>query len=299
MIRKQTLAYKPASGTDIHADVYRPDGASPLPGILWLHGGGLIFGDRTAIAPDQLERYLGAGFVVVSADYRLAPETKLDVIIEDLQDAYAWVRHQGPSRFGIDRDRISVVGHSAGGYLTLMSGFRVDPRPRALVSFYGYGDIVGSWYSRPDPHYCREPEVPQRDARRAVRSTAITGVPFDSPAAARRWRFYLYCRQHGLWPREVAGHDPEEEPSWFEPYCPLRSVGPDYPPTMLIHGDRDTDVPFEQSMLMARELERQGLEHELLALEGRGHRFDGVGLSEPLVAAVFDRVLSFLKTHSR
>ena len=52
----------------------------------------------------------------------------------------------------IDPNRIVVTGGSAGGYLTLVTGYRVNPRPRALVAFWGYGDLVGDWYSRPSPH---------------------------------------------------------------------------------------------------------------------------------------------------
>ena len=49
---------------------------------------------------------LGYGYAIVSIDYRLAPETKLPGIIDDLRDAFRWVREQGPSRFGIDPERI-------------------------------------------------------------------------------------------------------------------------------------------------------------------------------------------------
>jgi acetyl esterase/lipase len=80
---------------------------------------------------------------VVAIDYRLAPEAKLPAIVDDLRDAAAWIREQGPARFGIASERLAVAGHAAGGYLTLLSGHAVEPRPRALVSFYGYGDIAG------------------------------------------------------------------------------------------------------------------------------------------------------------
>jgi acetyl esterase/lipase len=89
---------------------------------------------------------------ILKIDYRLAPETKLDAILEDIDAAYGWLRKEG-SREGLDADRVAVVGHSAGGYLTLMAGCRFSPKPAALVSFYGYGDIAGDWYSRPDPYY--------------------------------------------------------------------------------------------------------------------------------------------------
>ena len=111
---------------------------------------------------------------------------------------------------------------------------------------------------------------------------------------AKRERFYLYTRQQGLWPREVVGHDPDKEPRVFDPLCPLRNVTKTYPPTLLLHGDNDTDVPFEQSVLMARELERQGVQHEFIAMAGKGHGFDR-DMSDPVIAATFDRVLAFLQ----
>jgi acetyl esterase/lipase len=291
-VSTQSYTYKTIGGCAIQADVYRrPDGQAH-PAILWVHGGALITGERGAILSDQRERYLAAGYTVISIDYRLAPETKLPAIIEDLQDAYRWVCAEGPTRLQIDPQRIAVVGHSAGGYLTLMAGFCVHPHPKALVSFYGYGDIVGAWYSRPDPFYSQQPLVSAEEARAAVGVAPIAGS-----SSGPRFRFYLYCRQHGLWPKEVTGHDPDREAEWFAPYCPLRNVGRDYPPTLLIHGQQDTDVPFEQSVLMERELARQGVEHEFLALPDRGHGFDHAGMQDPVVVGVFDRVLGFLRQH--
>ena len=122
--------------------------------------------------PFRPKSTLDAGYTIISIDYRLAPQAKLNDIIEDLVDAYRWVRIDGPKLFRIDPNRIAVVGHSAGGYLTLMAGFRLNPRPAALVSFYGYGDIAGDWYSRPDPFYSRQPAVPKEEAYQAVGTLA-------------------------------------------------------------------------------------------------------------------------------
>src|SRR5437764_11904132 len=153
---RQTYTFKTIGDCQIQADVYNPSTDGDRPVILWIHGGALIGGSREGINSRQLEKYLDAGYVLVSIDYRLAPETKLPSIIDDLRDAVRWVRGEGPRLFGADPKRLGVIGHSAGGYLTLMSGFCVEPRPQALVSFYGYGDIVGPWYSRPDPFYCQQ-----------------------------------------------------------------------------------------------------------------------------------------------
>jgi acetyl esterase/lipase len=291
MIDKQSYLYKQTSGCPIYADVYRAAGPGPHPAILYLHGGALIFGARAWISEAEVEVYLNAGYTVVTADYRLAPETKLETILEDVQDAYQWLVQQGPTLFNIDPSRIAVIGPSAGGYLTLLMGHRVMPRPRALVSFYGYGDIVGDWYSCPDPYYSMQPRVSEAEARCVVGTAPLAG------SGGERFTFYLYTRQNGAWAKEVAGHDPAREPDWFTPYCPLRNVDADYPPTVLIHGDQDTDVPCDQSRLMAAELARHGVAHELLVVPGRGHNFnnEGDGMNDPVVAEVFAHVQVFLK----
>ena len=82
----------------------------------------------------MLEALLKADYVVVSIDYRLAPQVKLPAIIEDVPDACDWVRERGPELFRIRSDELFVLGQSAGGYLTMMAGLRVQPRPSALVS---------------------------------------------------------------------------------------------------------------------------------------------------------------------
>jgi len=288
-LAKKTYTYKTIGSLPIRADVYRAPDDVIRPAILYIHGGALIMGSRSWLNPIQRQKYLDAGYAIISIDYRLAPQTKLNQIIEDLDDAYRWVRVDGPKLFRIDPKRIAVVGHSAGGYLALLAGVRLKPRPAAVVSFYGYGDIAGEWYSRPAPFYNRQPAVTKDEAYQVVGTDVTT-----EDQAASRERFYLYTRQQGLWPHEVVGHDPDRERELFDLLCPLRNVTRDYPPTMLLHGDKDTDVPFEQSVLMAKELERHGVPHEFIAMPGKGHMFDA-DMSDPTIAATFDRVLSFLK----
>lgn len=287
-----TYVFKKAEGLDICADVYDPKpGALGKPVIVFIHGGALMMGYRKSPPANMHDELLAEGYVVVSIDYRLAPETKLAGIIEDLRDAFRWVGEEGPKLFGIDPDRMGVTGNSAGGYMALMAGWAVTPRPKAIVSFYGYGDLIGDWYSKPDPFYCTQPMVDEQEARAQVNHGPLCE---DILQGFQRGKFYLYCRQHGIWPYEVAGFDPHTQPEEFTPYCPLQHVTPDFPPTILLHGDNDTDVPYEQSVLMAEAFRREGVEHEFITIPGGPHGFDSE-MGDPVVANAVARAKDFIR----
>lgn len=286
----QTHVYKQVDGLDIRADVIRPPGDDTRPVAVWIHGGALINGGREGVPSRLQEGLLDAGFTIVSIDYRLAPETQLPGIIEDLEDAFRWIADDGPALFGADPSRIVVLGGSAGGYLTLTAGYRAQPRPRALVAFWGYGDLVGPWYSSPSPYERHRRIVMSREEALAQ----VSGPPISN-AKDRQGNggaFYQHYRQEGIWPYEVSGWSPHDEPEKFHPYMPLENVTAAYPPTLLIHGTADTDVPYEQSTLMAAKLAASGVEHELLTVEGAEHGLAGAPQQERDAAT--DKAVAFV-----
>ena len=286
-----TYVYKRVADLEIHADVHSGAEGAVRPVAVWIHGGALIMGRRESVPPRLRDQLIEAGFAVVSIDYRLAPETKLPAILEDVEDAFEWIRNQGPVLFRADPDRIVVLGSSAGGYLTLATGHRVRPPPAALVSFWGYGDLIGPWYSTPSPHDRHHRIVMTREEA----LEQVSGPPISNAAdrPGNGGAFYQHCRQHGSWPREVSGWDPHDEAERFDPYMPVRNVTPDYPPTLLVHGTADTDVPHEQSILMQEQFLKHGVRHELMTFEGAEHGLGGAG-SEALEQA-FSAAVSFLQ----
>lgn len=95
-------------------DVYYPDGKKDFPTVVWFHGGGLEGGSK--FIPRELTEQ---GMAVVSVNYRLSPKATSPAYIEDAAEAVAWV-FEHIEKYGGNKDRIIVSGHSAGGYLALM-----------------------------------------------------------------------------------------------------------------------------------------------------------------------------------
>ncbi len=280
-VTRTTYTYKTVGDLPIKLDVHRPAGNETVPLIVWIHGGALINGHREGVSGRVLKMAMEAGYAVASIDYRLAPETQLPDIIEDVEDAFDWLHKNSLEQFGASSDRIAVAGGSAGGYLTLTTGYRVRPRPTVLVSFWGYGDLVGSWYSTPSPHpRHHQSTMTEVEARRQVAGPPISD---SRQRQGNGGAFYQFCRQTGRWPLEVSGWDPMQQARKFYPFMPVKNVNRHYPPTMLIHGTNDTDVPYEQSEWMARQFERHGVEFKFASIAGGEH---GLGGGDP---AAIDR----------
>lgn len=286
----QTYSYKQVGDLSIECDVYEPTISSNGSAILWLHGGGLVGGSRKWIPQFQLELYLKAGYTLVAADYRLVPETKLPGIVEDVIDAFHWVTDHIASG-----KHPCVVGHSGGGYLALLLGTKLGVRPKAIVSFYGYAEILAKWYTAPSAHYLGSPEITEAEAHASVGTAELS----DASDQLNRFTFYIYCRQRGSWPVAAMGLDPEKHPEAFLPYSPCAMIDAKYPPTLLIHGNKDWDVPYEQSKKMRDALVAFGNTCKLLTIDKGGHMFDSLFEGDPPASAMkpLNEAIKFLDEH--
>lgn len=266
---KKTFTCKTAGTVQIRADVYRHSDSVERPVIVWLHGGALIMGSRTAV-PKQLQDLAEEKrFILVSLGYRLAPEAQLHEIIEDLRDGIAWVHEEGPELFHADPSRLVVAGASAGGYLALMSGISQQHRPTAIVSYWGFGDIDGDWTTKPNAAYRKGKLIDKDVAWSGVGHEVLTST--NQQNGRGRATFFLYLKQTGQWVNAVAGLDPVADRKKLAPFSPIRNLSPEYPPTMFLHGTADNDVPVEQSEAMAAALKLHDVPHELIVIEKGGH----------------------------
>ncbi len=97
-------------------DIYYPENVDSFTTVVWFHGGGLTAGEK--FIPERLKNQKLA---IVAVNYRLSPKVKSPAYIDDAAAAVAWV-FKNIQRYGGDRKKIIVSGHSAGGYLTCMIG---------------------------------------------------------------------------------------------------------------------------------------------------------------------------------
>lgn len=280
---KTTYVYKTVGETQIKADVYRTPSQTPQPVLVWIHGGALIMGSRKNYIPAELKDLCRTqGYILISLDYRRAPETKLPEIITDIQQAFTWIRQKGPDLFGANPDKIVVAGASAGGYLTLMTGICVQPKPNALVSYWGYGDIDGKWYNTPSKHHGKGINIPEEQL-------------FEDGKLKHRSQYYLWLRAKGVWTKNVTGFDPETDRDKLTPYCPVRNVTSDYPPTCLVHGTEDKDVPYEKSTDMAEQFARNNVPYLLLTVPNAGHGLGNV--DKNLKESIRSQAKNFIKQY--
>jgi acetyl esterase len=123
----------PVAGCDIPVRVYTPEGEGPFPVMVMFHGGGWVVGDVDAQDADCRTIANRARCMVVSVDYRLAPENKFPVPAEDAYAATLWVA-ENSERLGGDGKPVAVGGMSAGGNLAAVVALMARDRGKPAIA---------------------------------------------------------------------------------------------------------------------------------------------------------------------
>lgn len=193
--RRLTLPMRDGAG--IAARLYAPGAprpGSPLPVLLYMHGGGFVVGSLASHEPLCRRLAAAAGCAVLSIAYRLAPEHRFPTAFEDAEDGLAWIGRHAIEE-GLDAARIAVGGDSAGGTLAaaLAIAARDDQRhPRPLLQLLAYPGL-SAWQDAPSHRtfgkgYLLERDTIQWFFRQYLRGDADRGdwrfAPLEAPSLA-------------------------------------------------------------------------------------------------------------------
>ncbi|MDP9237091.1 MAG: alpha/beta hydrolase [Chloroflexota bacterium] len=226
---------------ELKCNVYMPpQEGTDRPSVLLVHGGGWVQGDRS-----QLHGYgilLGRiGYVCVATEYRLAPASKWPAQIQDVKAALRWMRANS-GRLGIDPKKISVSGNSAGGHLSLMIAGTQN-----MAEFEGEGGNAGAG----------------TEVAACIAFYPPARLYVDSDVQPLREELsFLFGRGYDIEKARAAS--------------PITYASASFPPTLLIHGNKDELVPSEASFEMYRALHAAGVGVELHMYDGAPHGFDAI-----------------------
>lgn len=241
-------------------DIARPKAPGRYPGIVMIHGGGFSGGKRDSYLPMAI-RLAQNGYVAATVSYRLTPMYQFPVPLHDVKAAVRFLRaHAG--QYSVDGEHMGAIGVSAGA--TWAQFLAVT---RNVPQFEGNGanreessavDCAVSYYGR-------------SDMRRAYEGSrnAATALP------------------------ALLGGDRMNAIDTHYRASPLNWVTPDSAPVLAIHGTRDQNVPFEQSMYLVERMRAMGIESELETIAEAGHGFKGADEERAFARTLdfFDRKL--------
>jgi len=206
------------------------------PGVIVIHGGGWVEGDKESMLDRYCLPFIRHGFVVANVEYRLAKAAPAPAAVSDVLQAAQWF-HDHAAQYKVDPNRILVTGSSAGGHLALMvgmtpasAGLLANPGPpvkiAGVIDFFGIADVADQ-LGGPNAREYAVQWIPEQPNRMEL---------------ARRISPMTYVRK-GL------------------------------PPILALHGDADPVVPYEQSVNLTKAIRSAGGDAELITVPGGKHGF--------------------------
>ncbi|KAB2585171.1 lipase [Rhodococcus erythropolis] len=187
VITEDRLVPGPQGAPDVPIRIYTPVGANgELPGVFYIHGGGMVIGSIDAEDAAATRICEGIGAVVVSTEYRKAPEHPHPAQIDDCYSSLTWMA-KNAAELNIDVNRIAVYGGSAGGNLTInvsrIARDRAFPHISFMMPVY---PMVDDRNETPSSHEITDIGIWDREANIEAWSWFLGGRPVDDYAAPAR-----------------------------------------------------------------------------------------------------------------
>lgn len=251
------IVYQGASGQSLKLDVwYQHDVKTTSPTLVYIHGGGWIFGTKESSVLQFLP-FLERGWTVVNVEYRMASAALAPAAVEDTRCALRWV-FRNAQQWRFDTSKIVLTGHSAGGHLSLITAML--PENTGLDNqCYGNEKLnvaaVINWFGITDVN------------------DIIKGPNLKNYGA--------------MW----MGSQPNAE-EIARRVSPLTYVRAGLPAILTIHGDKDDVVPYTHATRLHEALDKVKSPNQLLTIKGGGHG----GFTQAEYVSSYDAIWTFLRS---
>ena len=230
------VVYGSANNTPLKLDIWYPrDNPNPTPTLVYIHGGGWIFGSKEG-SVYQFLPFLEKGWRVVNVEYRMAGNSLAPGAVEDTRCALRWIVRNA-KQWNFDASKIVLTGHSAGGHLSLITAMLPDKTPfdnrcyadekinvAAVINWYGIADVNDLIQGANTKNY------------------AVMWMGSQPNAA------------------EIA-----------KSVSPLSYVRAGLPPILTIHGDKDDVVPYSHATRLKDALDKAKVTNKLITVKNGGH----------------------------
>jgi acetyl esterase/lipase len=276
--RKQDVIYGRKFGTALTMDIFTPKNERKGIGVIVVISGGFV-SSHEAILPALIQPLTNRGYTAFAVVHGSQPRYTIPEIIQDMNRAVRFIRFHA-DEYSIDPDHIGAAGASAGGHLALMLGTaggqgnleakdqvdRVSSRVQAVACLFPPTDFLN--YGKPG-------------------NEKIHPMDHD-PRFRAAFDYRELDKQTMLW---VPITDFKRLREIARDISPISHVTEDDPPTLIIHGDKDTLVPLQQSERIVDEFKKAGVETKLIIKKGAAHGWLGLDRDLRQLADWFDEHL--------
>jgi acetyl esterase/lipase len=265
---ERDLVFAQPDRTALKLNIYRPQKLGKCPTIVIIYGGAWRKGSPNN--DEQFSCYMAhQGYYVIAIDYRHAPQYKFPAQLEDINTALNYIDlHAKNLESGLasgeaccDRDKIALLGRSAGGHLALLAAYQQNTIPiKAVISYYGPTNLTEAY---------QNPPVPDPINTRAVL-------------------------------QDLLGGNPQQLADLYQQASPINYVRANLPPTLLVYAQRDHLVAAKYGQNLAQKLKAHHNLTVYLEIPWAEHAFDLIfsGLSNQLVLYYTERFLANIFTSS-
>ncbi len=263
---KLNLEYANINGHSLKCDVIRRKNSENAPAIVYVHGGSWSGGNKTSLSNFNI-RLAEKGYTIITINYRLSGMASFPAQIHDVNAAIRWVRANA-AILGINKNKIAVMGDSAGGHLALLAGLTgntnelkgsvgknvtTNGNVKAIVNFFGPNDLPG------------------------MINDCKSGCLFSTNGSRSPMTGLLGCDMSSCMDKAKLA-------------SPIYYVSSDDPPVLTIHGSNDNIVPISQSQRLNQALKKNGVFSKFITVNGASHDLN-------IPNRKFNEVVTFLNTH--